>query len=97
MARSLAKRMLSESGPDVRARAAYGFRLCTSRQAKGRELDQLSKLYDEELARLTADKASAHKMLGDLAVADEARNAELAAWTVVSNVLLNLDETVTKE
>jgi hypothetical protein len=30
------------------------------------------------------------------AIGRDADNAELAAWTVVANVLLNLDETVTK-
>lgn len=97
MARGLARRIITEAVGDARARAAYGFRLCTSRAPQPQEIDQLTKLYEQQSARLKSDRAAVSKLLGDLKTDDEERNTELAAWAVVSNVLLNLDETVTKE
>jgi hypothetical protein len=59
---------------------------------------ELVKLYEEELARYRADApaaaAMATKPLGPLPPG--ADPAELAAWAVVANVLLNLDAVLTK-
>jgi hypothetical protein len=58
----------------------------------------LQRLYAESLAKYRKDpKAAAALARGGLSeVPAGADVAELAAWTVVANVLLNLDETVTK-
>jgi Protein of unknown function (DUF1553) len=94
---ALARRMLLEVGGGGKERAAYGFRLCTARTPTGAEADVLLKLYRDELEKYRKDTAAAKAMVkngGDLPAGVDA--AELAAWTVVANVLLNLDETVTK-
>jgi hypothetical protein len=59
----------------------------------------LVKLYADELARYRGDAAGATKLIGRLqgqpgGSPDDV--AELAAWTVVANVLLNLDGVLTK-
>jgi hypothetical protein len=89
-ARALAGRMLA-AGPDVRSRAAFGIKLVLSREARPAELDRLASMYEQELA---------HYRTGDGAAAGPAARSDapdVAAWTMVANVLLNLDETVTKE
>lgn len=95
-ARHLARRILNEGGADLNARLAYGFRLCTARAPKSTELNSLVKLYQKELANYQRDANAARRTAG---VAEDASQAapELAAFTLVSNVLLNLDETLTKE
>jgi hypothetical protein len=95
---ALARRMLLEIGGGGKERAAYGFRLCTARTPTDAEADVLLKLYRDELEKYRKDAAAAKAMVkngGDLPAGVDA--AELAAWTVVANVLLNLDETVTKD
>ncbi len=86
-ARGLARRILAREG-DVRSRATYGFRCAVSRRPEGGEVDVLVGVYEKERERFSRDPKAAHAVAG---------NAEAAAWTMVANVLLNLDETITKE
>jgi Protein of unknown function (DUF1553)/Protein of unknown function (DUF1549) len=98
MARALAKRMNTEAAGDLAARLAYGFRLCTSRRPATREVERLVALYEKQLARFTADAQAARALLkDDVTKLDDRHAAEMAAMTVIANVLLNLDETLTKE
>ncbi len=106
-ARGLARRMLNEAGHDRDVRLAYGFRLCATRRPTPGELIKLSALYERERKRYGADEKSALALLG--AVNGKADANSLGAWwtasdlpvaaalTVVANVLLNLDESLTKE
>jgi hypothetical protein len=80
-----------------RERAIYGFRLCVARPPTAQELDQLITLYHESRAKYRKDAEAAKLMTANaVSVGKEVDIAELAAWTVVANVLLNLDETITK-
>src|SRR5581483_5203900 len=94
-ARALARRMQREGGTDARAQLAYGFRLCLARRPKPAELARLESLYARELAHYRQDAKAALTVLGEKEAPPTA--PEAAALTVVSNVLLNLDETLTKE
>ena len=95
MARALAKRMFLEVEGDAKARLEYGFRLCTGRHPKAAELDRLTALYTQQLTNYKASPQTADQLLkGENR---ELPAPELAAWTLVANVLLNLDETLTKQ
>jgi hypothetical protein len=95
-AQALAKRMAA-AGADAPTRARFGIRLVLSREAKPAELDRLIALYRSEREHYLADTVAALRVLGQPGGAPDADVADLAAWTVVANVLLNLDEAVTKE
>jgi hypothetical protein len=100
-AQALARRMIREGGSTAADRAARGFRLVLSRTPTGPEIDRLVKLHDEVAADYRADAAAAKQMatdpLGappaDVGIDTPEKLADLAAWTVVANVILNLDET----
>jgi hypothetical protein len=92
-AQGLAKRMLAHEG-DPAEKANYGLRLCLARPATGAERTRLAQLYETARAELAAAPDRAAK----LAVAEGSTEkppedaVDIAAWTVVGNVLLNLDE-----
>jgi mono/diheme cytochrome c family protein len=93
-ARGLATRMLKEGGTTLQARLTYGFRTCLTRRPEATELERLMTLYKQQLTNFTAQPATALKIIKNSKATNK---AEYAALTMVANVLLNLDETVTKE
>ena len=88
-ARALAARMKAEGGADP---LTHGFRLVTARRPSAAEKAVLAEGYAADLARFRADPDAAKRLL-----AANAADAELAALTLTANVLLNLDEVVTRE
>ena len=92
-ARALAKRMIS-AGTTPRARAAFGVKLVLSRAPTSAELDRLIALYQTERLHYASHQDDARRVIGE---SPRQGANDLAAWTMVANVLLNLDETVTKE
>ncbi|MDQ6665967.1 MAG: DUF1553 domain-containing protein, partial [Acidobacteriota bacterium] len=101
-ARALAMRTLQEGGKTDSERLTYAVRRCIARKPTPAESAELLKLLDKQERRFADGKINPW----DLAAADP--NApprlpagttapQLAAWTAVSRVLLNLDETITKE
>jgi hypothetical protein len=96
-AQALARRILADGGTSSAERAKYAFRRCLSRQPKDSEVARLVALYESELAHFRQDASAAKTMAGNTRPTESHEQlAEAAAWTVVANVLLNLDETVTK-
>jgi len=97
-ARGLARRIVREAAPDPAARATYGFRLCVARPPEPAELQLLVAGFHRERDHFATDPRAARQLLGgaDPRMAEQDL-ADVAAWTVVANALLNLDETVTKE
>jgi hypothetical protein len=95
---ALARRMVLRGGAAPSERAAYGFRLCVARAPRAEELARLVRLHEQALARLNEQAAEAQRLATDpLGPAPAGVNVvELAAWTVVGNVLLNMDETLMK-
>jgi len=94
-AQALAKRVLREAEPNDEKRVAYAFRLCVGRPPIRAELNRLLTLVSNERQNFSKD-AEAASLLAKAKKSGQEDVAQLAAWTVVGNVLLNLDETVTK-
>ncbi len=97
-ARALAERTMRHGGSTDAERAAYMFRLCLLRPAGQQELDELVQGHADDLQAFRADDGAARKLVevGELPVPDDLDACELAAWTMTANLLLNLDELVTK-
>ncbi len=98
-ARALGERMLKEGGSDDAARLAYGFRLCTARRPSMAEAQLLASSLARFRAEYQADPSAAAKLIAaGESKPDAALPApELAAQTSLALLLLNLDETLTKE
>jgi hypothetical protein len=97
-ASGLAKRMLYEVKGAANERVQYGFRLCVGRPPNEAEAKALVELYDSTLVEYRKDGDAARKLALVLGLPKpDLNSAELATWTVVANVMLNLDETITKE
>jgi Protein of unknown function (DUF1553) len=96
-AKSLAKRLLAEAAPNSRERAVYGFRLCVSRHPRPKELDQIVTLYQKQLESFRQDPRAVVEIIQGANLAKDMDRTEYAAWTVVANLLLNMDVTLTKE
>jgi hypothetical protein len=91
-AQALARRIVQQAGPAPADRATLAFRLCTGRKPKPNELQAILQSYDTNIETFRQHPELAAKVDGSAGNDDSA-----AAWTIVSNSLLNLDETVTKE
>jgi len=98
-AKKLAERMLSEGGAAPAERLLFGFRLATGRRPTPAEVSLLTTGLNADLARFSANKDLAKQLLATgESMPDTKFNAEeLAAYTLTANVLLNLDEVVTRE
>ena len=97
-ARRFAERVMTEGGASADERVTFAFRLLLSRRPSATELRGMSNLYEEYLSVFRNNSESATKLL---AVGESPRNAQLdpgqlASWSMVTHVLLNLSETVTK-
>jgi len=101
-ARALALKTVREAGPDERERLAYAFRRCLTREPKPPEAQELLSLLEQQRERFERGELdpwmlAANDPESPPALPEDATPEELAAWTAVSRVLLNLDETITKE
>jgi len=97
-ARKLAERMLKEGGDTDQQRLEWGFRLVTARRPEAAEIQLLQAGLQQDLQTFAAAPDAATKLLqvgaapADAAVAPD----RLAAWTLTANVLLNLDEVISR-
>ena len=97
-ARKLAERAMLEGGETPDARIRYAFRLALSRNPSPAEAMVLLKTFEQRRAKYQQDRAAAKALLshGDSARNESLNEPELAAWTAVMSLLLNLDEAITK-
>ncbi|MDP6930908.1 MAG: DUF1553 domain-containing protein, partial [Planctomycetota bacterium] len=97
-ARHFAQRVLREGGTSARDRLIWSFRLATGHPPSAEDLADLEQFLSEQLAVYRGDLKSAQALIaiGELKAEPSLDIAELAAWTMVANLLLNLDEVVTK-
>jgi hypothetical protein len=92
-------RHINASNGDVNDQLRFAFRTVLMREPTDSERGRLGALYDAMLAKYESVPGAAMKLATDgyAGKIDKADAPKLAAWTVVANVLLNLDETLTKE
>ena len=98
-ARNLAQRMMAEAQGAPRDRIAYGFRLATGRRPSQTELDTLAKGFEGFSAKFNGNPEAATQLVtnGESPVPESLPKGELAAYTTVAGVLMNLDEAITRE
>jgi hypothetical protein len=99
-ARHLAERMTrNQADETVAAKAAWMFKVTTLRDATDQEIKVLAGVFENELAVFQKDLDAAKKLLmvGEKPIPENTDSAELAAWTTVANVVLNLDEIINKQ
>jgi hypothetical protein len=97
-ARKFAERILTEAPASHRERLKFAFALAVARPPKPSEIRVLTGLLQSQRERFHKNPKAAEQLLG---VGESKRNetldtAELAAWSTVASVILNLDETITK-
>jgi mono/diheme cytochrome c family protein len=90
-AEGLAARVLKEAPADDSARLEHAFRLCLARKPSATESVRLGDLLKGETAAVTEAEAKSVKAPAGV------EPKQFAAWTTVARVLLNLDETITRE
>jgi hypothetical protein len=97
-ARALAARVLAEGGADDAARIAWLFRILLARDAEADEAAVVADTLAAQRQRYVADEAAAVKAISHGASKPPAGvpAAELASWTLVANMMLNLDETLSR-
>ena len=97
-ARVFAARILSECKGDAKQRITWAWRQALQRDPTADELKTITSLVQKHLADYTKDAAAAEELLktGAAPVAKDLTKSELAAWTHVARVLLNLHETITR-
>ena len=97
-ARSFAARILEKGGKDVPARLDWAFHQAVSRPVRPEEVKLLTGLYQKHLAQFRNDRPGVDKLLaiGQLPLPKGVDHAELAAWTSLTRVILNLHETITR-
>ena len=97
-ARRFAARIIREGGETPAERVSHGFRCATARTPDAAEIQVLVDVFNEVHASYQKDVEAAGSLL---AIGESKRDEQLdtaahAAWTIVANTLLNLDETITK-
>ena len=97
-ARALAARSMHEAGPAPRTIATAMFQRATCRPPQPDEVANMVSLYEAQRAHYQKESEAADKLLavGEFPHDPKLDRAQLAAWTIVANMILNLDEVVTK-
>src|SRR5262249_15630844 len=97
-AQGLARRTIEKGGKTPAEKAAFAFRACLVRPPTDAEVARLVELYEDAKAKFAKDTAKATQFatnpLGPLPKGVDVDEA--AAWTVVTSVIMNLDEMLMK-
>jgi hypothetical protein len=98
-ARKLAERMMIEGGKDPRERIKFAYEMVLARLPKPAEMQIVMDTLEGFEARYHSDRGSAKGFLnhGDSARNKKLDSRELAAYTSIASLILNLDETATKQ
>jgi hypothetical protein len=98
-ARQLGQHMLSEGGRTAEERLSFAFRRATARIPSTTELQVLLRGLERHRQHFRNDKEATARFLrhGDSPLDSKLDPAELAAYAAMAGVILNLDETITRE
>ncbi|HKQ79429.1 MAG TPA: PSD1 and planctomycete cytochrome C domain-containing protein [Blastocatellia bacterium] len=98
-AQALAIRIWKNGGSDDRSRMIHAFRLCVSREPDQFELRKLMELLDDQKKYFEGrTSAAVYVTAMDLnKIPEDVDLHKVAPWTMVARVLLNMDETITRE
>jgi Protein of unknown function (DUF1553) len=95
-ARALGTRLLRTNGDD-RTRLTLGFRLATARVPTARELTVLEASLARGRASFTEESAKRYLAVGTISADPSFAPVELAAWSALGSLLLNLDATISRD
>jgi hypothetical protein len=97
-ARKLAERMMKDGGATVEERIGFAFKLATARTPKEKEVAVLKRVFESQRERYAKDKPAAMKLLkvGESPWDEKLDVVEIAAWAMVANAIMNLDEVLTR-
>jgi hypothetical protein len=97
-AQALARRIIREGGATLQERAGFALRTALVRPPNEPQISRLVALYNDAHAQFEHDAEAANSMACDpLGPLPEGADAcDLASWTVVANVVLNLDGVLTR-
>ena len=95
-ARNLAERMIADGGKTMAERIGFAYRVVLARRADGFEQDIVQKTLWQYLDRYQKDVEAAKKAVrvGESPLRPGLAEPELAAYTLIANLILNLDETL---
>lgn len=97
-ARAFAERILKEAGTTSQERIAYAFEIATSRLPKSDEEALILAVLEAQTEELAANPEAAEELVqvGESAPDETLDAVEVAAWTMIANLILNLDEVINK-
>lgn len=97
-ARAFAARIMKEGGRDAVERITWAYRQALGRAPRADELQVTMTLFGKHLALYANDAAAAEQLIktGFTPPTPDVNPSELAAWTSVARVILNLHETITR-
>ena len=98
VSRALAERTLREAGPTTDERLVYMFRLATVRKPDSKDLAELTGAFQDFLAHYTKEAGGSRELItiAESKPASKFNPSELPARTIIGNMILNLDEVMTK-
>ncbi len=97
-ARFFGQKIIRQGGDTLRDRIVYAFRWAVARPPSDAEIAVIEKVYRRQRERFAVDITAAMALItqGESNAADDVNVVDLAAWTAVANMILNLDETITR-
>jgi hypothetical protein len=97
--RKLAERMMKDGGDSADTRIAFAYRVVLARNPTSRELEIVRRALERFEMRFSSGPRAADELLaiGESKTSPGAAANELAAYATVANMILNLDEAVTKQ
>ena len=98
-ARVFAQRILSNGGDSVETKIDYAFQRAVARKPEHAESEVLQRLFQQQFEIFSQNSDAAMKIVsvGESPVPSDFDQTEHAAWTAIASIILNLDETVTRE